>query len=73
MSKRWYVELTMRDHLSDKMQRARYEYLDEIKINIFTIASERYEAAKEIIKRLNEKVESGWSIFTSTERFVYAD
>jgi len=73
VSKRWYVELSMRDHRTDKMQRARFEYLDEIKINSTNSASERYEAAKEIIKRLNEKVESGWSIFTNTERFVYAD
>ena len=73
IDKRWYVELSMRDHRTDKMQRARFEYLDEIKINNFNTASERYEAAKEIIKRLNEKVDSGWSIFSCTERFVYAD
>ena len=73
ISKRWYVELSMRNHLTNKMQRARFEFLDEIKINNSNSASERYEAAKEIIRRLNEKVESGWSIFTTTERFVYED
>jgi len=73
MSKRWYVELSMRDHRTDKMQRARYDNLDKIKINSCNTAPERYIAAKEIIKRLNEKVESGWSIFTTTERFVYED
>ena len=73
MSKRWYVELCMRDHLTDKTQRARFENLAEIKINNCNTAQERYEDAKEIIKQLNEKVESGWSIFTSSKRFVYKD
>lgn len=51
MSKRWYVELSMRDHRTDKMQRARYEYLEEIKMNNCNTAPERYEAAKQIIGR----------------------
>jgi len=57
ISKRWYVELSMRNHLSNKMQRARFEFLDEIKLNSSDSVLERYRAANEIIKRLNDKVE----------------
>ncbi|MDR3093128.1 MAG: phage integrase SAM-like domain-containing protein, partial [Bacteroidales bacterium] len=73
VKKRWYVELAQRNPKNNEMCRVRFEYLEDIKINIHQTAGERNEAAQKIIARLNAKIDSGWSIFEDTEKYIYED
>ena len=73
LSKQWYVEVSMRNPKTGIMQRRRFEVLDGININSFTISAERYEFSKKIIDNLCQKLDSGWTIFDADPSCVYED
>jgi hypothetical protein len=55
------------------MERRRIELFENVNINSFTTAAERYAFAKKIINELKSKLNNGWTIFNDTEAFVYED
>ncbi len=63
ITKKWYVELSMRDPQRDEMIRKRYECYDDVNINSFSSAAERYRLAEKIIAELKQKIAAGWTIF----------
>jgi hypothetical protein len=53
------------------MERRRIELFENVNINSFTTAAERYAFAEKIINELKSKLNNGWTIFNDTEAFVY--
>ncbi|MDR1551862.1 MAG: tyrosine-type recombinase/integrase [Prevotellaceae bacterium] len=73
ITKKWFVELSQRNHQTDEMTRCRFEMLDGININSFSTAIERKQFAQKIIDDLLQKLKTGWTIFNDTARVVYED
>jgi integrase len=73
LSKKWYVELSMRSPDTDEMVRSRYECYGNQSINDFKIKAERVEIAQKIITDLKQKIDTGWTIFNDIDDCVYED
>jgi integrase len=73
ISKKWYVELSMRNPKTDVMERRRFEEFNKETINQFSTAHERRRLAAKIINWLNERITVGWTIFDETPECVYDD
>ena len=55
LTKKWYVEYSVRNPKTDKMERLRH-YED---INVYSTCDERYACAKKIIRKYAEQIQSG--------------
>jgi integrase len=73
LSKKWYVELSMRDPNTGEMVRSRHECYSGQNINDFKNKAERTEIAQRIIAGLRQKLDAGWTIFNDTNDCVYED
>jgi hypothetical protein len=59
LSKKWYVELSMRNPKTDVMERRRFEEFGKETINQFTTAGERKHLGVKIINWLNQCIAAG--------------
>ena len=59
MTKKWYVEYSMRDPYTNEMRRFR----DYAGFQKMESAAERYALAAEVIDRIKQRIASGWSPF----------
>ncbi len=75
MTKKWYVEVSMRNPSTDEMVRKRYECEegDTVNINSLSLAGDRYQLAEKIISDLRMKISNGWTIFNDITECVYED
>ena len=73
VTKKWYVELSMRNTDTQEMFRRRYECYEDININNLSAPEDRYRLAEKIIAELLEKRKTGWTIFNDVTECVYAD
>jgi hypothetical protein len=73
LSKKWYVEVSQRNPQNGQMLRRRVEIFEDCNINSLPGASERYKFSQKIISNLNERLNSGWTIFNDVSDCVYED
>ena len=73
LSKKWYVELSMRNPQTNEMLRQRVELYEGTNINDLPTANERIAVAEKIIVELKQKIANGWTIFNDMEECVYDD
>ncbi|MDR1340429.1 MAG: tyrosine-type recombinase/integrase [Prevotellaceae bacterium] len=73
LSKKWYVEISQRNPQNEQMVRRRFEVFENCNINSLSSASERYRLAQKLVSNLNERLNSGWTIFNDVSDCVYED
>ncbi|MDR0660284.1 MAG: site-specific integrase [Prevotellaceae bacterium] len=73
ISKKWYVEVSQRNHRTDEMARRCFELFDGVNINDLPTKDERYKLAERLIKEFNAKLRNGWVVYEDNEKAVYED
>jgi integrase len=73
LGKKWFIELSQRNPKTNELVRFRTEKINDVNINSFSTAAERYEFGKKIIADLRRKLNNGWTIFNDSEKFIYED